>query len=242
MKHLSNLSELELEFTTVLSLTFIGYTFYYFFAFSEKTNEMTLDYLNFKNGPLQQFCFQKIVGFLFMGIFPFLTLSILWGSPLQYGFSEHIGIDTLYWVTGAAVFIIPINFMIAGNPENLKQYPQIRTPTWNNNTFLINFIGWFGYLLAYEFLFRGVLFLGSLSMLGLIPAIALNTVIYALAHLPKGIKETFGSIPVGILVCVITYTTGNIWASFLIHLTMAVSNEVFAFYRHPEMSYDKLTD
>lgn len=240
MQYISNLSEPEFEFTVVILLTLLGYTFYYFLAFSEKSNEVLFRFFKIKKGPIQQFCFQKITGFLIMGLFPFVILSICLQSPLKYGFLENMQSETLFWILGIGLIVIPINFLIAGKPQNLEQYPQIRTPNWSSNTFLVNFVGWFMYLLAYEFLFRGVLFLGSLSMLGLIPAIVLNTAIYSLAHLPKGSKETFGSIPVGILVCFITFKTGNIWASFFIHLTMAFSNEVFAFYRHPEMHYNKI--
>ncbi len=239
MNHLNNLSGPEVEFVIAVLLTLFCYTLYYFTAFSDKISEAFFRLFNINNGAVQQFAFQKITGFVFMGLLPVLVIFICLDSAFHYGLSGNIRIETVYWVVGLASIIIPINFFIAGKPENLKQYPQIRIDSWNRSTFLVNFVGWTIYLLAYEYLFRGILFAGSLAILGIIPAIVLNVTIYALAHLPKGAKETFGAIPVGIIVCAITYQTGNIWASFLIHLTMALSNEVFAFYRHPEMYYKK---
>ncbi len=241
MKYINNLSEAEFEFVVTISLALLCYCSYYFIAFSDKTYTIFSRLFKKEISAIHTFCFQKFTGFLFMGLLPVLVISIYLKSPLDYGLSLNMGFETFYWISGIAVVIIPVSFLTAGNPENLKQYPQIRIPYWNRNTFLIDFMGWFMYLLAYEFLFRGVLFFGSIPMMGLLPAIVLNVAIYALAHLPKGAKETFGSIPVGILVCYITYQTGNIWASFLIHLTMAYSNEVFAFLRHPEMHYHKIT-
>ena len=239
MNHINSLSGPEIEFVIAVLLTLFCYTLYYFTAFSEKAAEALFRLFRIKHGAVEQFGFQKLTGFVFMGLLPILVILICLGSPLPYGLSGSISIETFFWVIGLTAIIIPINFFIAGKPENLKQYPQIRIDSWNRNTFLVNFTGWTLYLLAYEFLFRGVLFTGSLSILGFIPALVLNVIIYALAHLPKGAKETFGAIPVGIIICAITYQTGNIWASFLIHLTMALSNEVFAFYRHPEMYYKK---
>lgn len=241
MKDLYSLSEPEFELIIVLSLALLGYISYYFISFSDSANEAILKFTGLKNNALHQFVLQKTIGFIFMGLFPLLFLTFFLRFPVKYGFGGNIHLQTFYWVVGVSLAIIPINFLIAGKAENLKQYPQIRISTWDKSTFALNFMGWSIYLLAYEYLFRGVLFLGSLPMLGLIPAIVMNVVIYSLAHLPKGIKETLGSIPVGLLICVITYNTGNIWASFFIHLTMAISNELFAFYRHPEMHYKKIT-
>ena len=107
------------------------------------------------------------------------------------------------------------------------------------NTILLNTVGWGLYLLAYEYLFRGILFFGVLPWLGLYATIALNTTIYALAHLPKGAKETIGAIPLGIVVCLITFETGNIWVAFLVHMILALSNDYIALYHHPDMHYTR---
>jgi membrane protease YdiL (CAAX protease family) len=64
--------------------------------------------------------------------------------------------------------------------------------------------------------------------MGLWSAIAVNTSIYALIHLPKGKRETIGAIPLGIVLCLITSYTGTIWAAFWIHCTLALTNEWFS--------------
>ncbi len=72
---------------------------------------------------------------------------------------------------------------------------------------------WVAYLVGYEFLFRGFLFHATLQVWSLWPAIALNCILYALAHFYKGPGEIIGAIPVGILLCYLTLHTGNIWSA-----------------------------
>ncbi|MFN8134788.1 MAG: CPBP family intramembrane glutamic endopeptidase [Bacteroidales bacterium] len=67
------------------------------------------------------------------------------------------------------------------------------------------------------------------------PAIALNTAIYMLVHIPKGIKETLGAIPLGVLLCYLTVQTGSIWIAVMVHIVMALSNEWKAAARAPGM-------
>jgi membrane protease YdiL (CAAX protease family) len=72
-----------------------------------------------------------------------------------------------------------------------------------------------------------------------LPAFALNCAIYALAHLYKGPGETFGAIPVGVLLCYLTLVTGNIWTAVILHSLMALSNEWFSIRFNPDMKFIK---
>lgn len=240
MDSIEIVKESDHEFIILLFIATIAYSTYYFIAFSEKAFTLFSKSLSFQNNPLNKYCFEKIAGFSLLGLLPFSMIMFTFStSPFEFGFAEGLGLKTVYWVLGTSLIIVPLNILIAGNPENLKQYPQLKISTWSNSTILINCSGWLIYLLAYEYLFRGVLFLGILPILGLVKSIALSTAIYVLVHLHKGAKETFGSIPVGVLMCLITIETGNIWASFFIHLVMALSNDFVALHHHPEMKYKK---
>jgi membrane protease YdiL (CAAX protease family) len=90
---------------------------------------------------------------------------------------------------------------------------------------------------AYEILFRGILLFGTLPLLGAPAAILLNMSLYSLTHIPKGLKETLGALPVGFLFCAITLYTGTIWIALLVHGMLAVANDLFALYFHSEMGY-----
>jgi membrane protease YdiL (CAAX protease family) len=79
-------------------------------------------------------------------------------------------------------------------------------------------IVWILYLLMYEFYFRTLLF--PYHDGNLVSAIAINVCFYVLAHTHHG-KEAIGAIPYGIIICLVTASTGNLWAAFLSHLALA---------------------
>ena len=135
--------------------------------------------------------------------------------------------DTKYTLILAAL-LIPIGALNSKGKEHLAIYPQVRMLKWNPIEYLSNISSWGIYLLGYEFLFRGILFLGLIPFVGLYPAIVINTVLYALAHLYKGKKETLGSIPLGIVLCIITAQTETIWTAFAVHWLMATNNFVWS--------------
>ena len=148
----------------------------------------------------------------------FWTIDFTWTST-----------DTKYTLI-LAVILIPMGARNAKGKEHLNLYPQVRMKSWNPIEYLSNIFSWGLYLLGYEFLFRGILFLGLIPFVGLYPAITINTVLYALAHLYKGKKETLGSIPLGIVLCLITAHTETIWTAFAVHWIMATNNFVWSQY------------
>ena len=98
-----------------------------------------------------------------------------------------------------------------------------------------NALGWAAYLFGYEILFRGILLFPLVAEFGVWPAIAVNIALYSSTHIPKGLDETIGAIPLGIVLCVLTLLTGTIWIAFFVHLAMALTNSFTALKHHPEM-------
>jgi membrane protease YdiL (CAAX protease family) len=137
--------------------------------------------------------------------------------------------DTIYSII-LAVLLVPMGMLNAKGKDHLAIYPQVRMKEWHSMEYITNIFSWGLYLLAYEFLFRGILFLGLIPFVGLYPAIIINTVLYTLAHLYKGKKETLGSIPLGIVLCLITAHTQTIWIAFAVHWIMATNNFVWSQY------------
>jgi membrane protease YdiL (CAAX protease family) len=122
-------------------------------------------------------------------------------------------------------------FAVAVNKSaepDTSAYPQLKEAHWTPRLFVMNGTTWILYLLAYELLFRGYLFFLCLEHYPLWVACTINIVIYSLSHLPKGIKETFLCIPFGLLLCMLTWYTGNIWSAVFIHIALALSNEYYA--------------
>lgn len=211
----------------------LGFAAYFFIA-----NASSLNNLFKKNNLVLWIVFQRSTGVLFLGIIPALIgLTLLHKTSVDFGIKAANFLPTLFWILGLSAFLIPMNIIFARKPGNLKIYPQIRAIEWTIKLILINVFTWAAYLLAYEFLFRGFLLFPCERILGYWPAILINTAIYAFVHIPKGMKETLGAIPFGILLCIITFNTGTIWAAFFIHLILALSNDFIAVYANPEMQF-----
>ncbi|MDQ3072284.1 MAG: CPBP family glutamic-type intramembrane protease [Bacteroidota bacterium] len=179
---------------------------------------------------------QRLTGFFFLGFIPFsLALILFRKSPADYGLGFENFDESLLWVLGFAAIILPMNYFNARTAQNRSVYPQMRISEWTIKLVWTNAWSWMAYLFAYELLFRGLLLFGTQPYLGNVTAIALNVTIYTLVHIPKGYKETLGSIPLGIVLCLLTLETGTIWVAFLTHVLLALSNDYFALAAHPDM-------
>ena len=147
--------------------------------------------------------------------------------------------ETALIILGMGVAIVIINLLRAGKPANLVTYPQIKAAKWDLNLLLLSSFGWVVYLLGYELMFRGFLLYGCIETMGIWPAIAINASIYSFAHFFKGIGETIGAIPFGIIICVLTLYTGNFMLAFVVHCFLALSNQTVAMFAHPDIQYVK---
>ncbi|RZT95767.1 CAAX prenyl protease-like protein [Ancylomarina subtilis] len=178
---------------------------------------------------------QRIMGMFFYGIVPLaIVLMLLHGSLRDYGTVLSEPLTTLLWGILFAAIIIPLTLYNAKSPSNLAVYPQIRSKKWTLSTLLISGLTWAGYLLCYEFFFRGFLLFACLREFGTVPAVAINMLIYSIAHIPKGKLETIGAIPLGLVLCVLTISTESIWFAFLAHVIMALSNEWISLYHNKD--------
>lgn len=183
---------------------------------------------------------ERLTGFLFFGVIPWLLLR----TSLP-GFSvRDVGVvlpprvwylpSLLFWV-----LIVAGVSRVAGTPASLEQYPQMRQATWTSAMVLLNALTWALYLAGYEFLFRGLLIFPLLPVLGIAGTMALNLVLYALAHLHKGWREVGGSFVFGALLVLATIFSGSLLISFFSHLVLALSNGYFAARATRKMQYDE---
>ena len=218
-----------------IMLTSISFLLYW--GVSKLTNKSSLFDQNGNNALILKPVLQKLTGFFFLGLIPFIVILITYKRTTNYGIKTENMPNTLYWSAIIVPLIVILSWFVSRNPNNYKNYPQIRIKKWNWKIAFINTFSWLLYLIGYEFLFRGILLFSCLSVFNPTIAIAINTVLYALAHLPKGKMETIGSIPIGILLCYITITTGSIWSAVILHFTMATSNDYISLYFNPKMTF-----
>lgn len=227
-----------LEPVVALSACTLGFIGYYFISGSKLLHALFTKNFGEDKTLVWWIVFQKFAGVVFLGIIPaIIGLITLSKTPADFGMKTGNALLSLYWIAGLSAVIIPINLVFAGKADHLKSYPQIRAREWNIRLILVNTLSWSAYLFAYEFLFRGFLLFACIPTFGILPAIAINTAIYAFVHIPKGVKEALGAVPFGILLCIITINTRTIWAAFFAHLILSQSGEYIAVYFNPEMHF-----
>lgn len=230
----------EVVSSTVILTVTVAFIWYWFLAQSEAIKNRFYRADEFDVASRKHIFFTKYMGFLILGIFPLGLVMGLFGTTLA-----DVGLTwcakttwfSFFWIAVLSIAVIPLAYLSAKKPENLINYPQIRAKHWTNKTFSINLIGWSIYLFGYELLFRGVLLFLLVDTLGVVVAIAINVLVYAISHVPKGLSETLGAIPLGLVLCILTLKSGTIWIAFFVHIALSFTNSLTALAHHPEITY-----
>lgn len=188
--------------------------------------------------PEVQIYLERLLGFVLLGLIPAVLFPALYQKSLaDYGLAWPMGKGiVLWWVIPLVVFVL-MGILRPSKGVNVAFYPQVRKETWGVGRTAINLLSWAVYLAGYEFAFRGLLFFSCLSAFGLIPAIAVNCAIYSISHIPKGMGEAFGAFFMGILFCVIAYYSGSFFIPIVLHLVLAVGNDLKAIAINPQMHF-----
>lgn len=193
-----------------------------------------------REGQIRLVLLTRLLGVFLFGMIPLVIVLAGYREAISWADHETPGRSLLFWLPFAILTIASAIF-IARSDSNLARYPQIRSQEWNYGLLIISALSWVAYLTAYEILFRGYLLFACYNSFGFWPALMINLVIYSLAHIPKGKTETLGSIPVGLIFCIMTLWLGSIWFALLTHITMALSNEWLSLYYSPEMKLRSLS-
>jgi len=184
------------------------------------------------------FFFRKLTGFLLLGIFPALIFMSLKPEILSQ-IDWEFRLSPLTWgITVVLILlIISLNLLAGRQPDVYRKYPQMRFRKWNILRFTANLAGWSLYLIAYEFLFRGIFFTWCFVSYGLWPAIILNSLVYSGVHLNQGKKETIGALFFGVILCLLVWHSGSILPAILLHASLTFSMDISAIWHNPEMDF-----
>ena len=232
------------DFMTIVPVSSLLIFFVIFWFLSQSTNFKKYIYkkYNFDKAAVVHFILLKCFGFIILGILPAIVfLNCIPDAKLaEFGlkFDRSTRLFTLFWTMALSSICITSTYFNAKKTKNLINYPQIKTTIWSNKILIINLLGWTIYLLGYEFLFRGILLFSLYRSIGLWPAISVNVALYSATHIPKGLNETVGAIPLGIVLCLVTISSGTIWIAFWVHLSIAWTNSLTALKYHPTIKYN----
>lgn len=221
----------------------IFFIMYWFISQSPKIKNYYYTKYSFDDASYKHIFFTKIAGFIVMGVIPVIICLFFLDSIslADYGLTiiPETTLFSIVWSVGLMIIVVPITYFSAKKPKNLINYPQVRSKIWNKKMLYLDAIGWFLYLFGYEFLFRGVLLIPLVGVIGVWPAIAVNIALYSTTHIPKGLDETIGAIPLGLVLCLLTLLSGTIWIAFFVHVAMAWTNTFTALKYNPETNYIK---
>jgi membrane protease YdiL (CAAX protease family) len=234
---------LDLKICLPILVTIVFFSVYWFTSKSDKIKRIFYNKSAFDQASLKHILFTKYFGFFSLGIFPTIICLIFLPELTLADLGLTVIYETtffsIFWIFALSAVIIPLTYSSAKKPKNLVNYPQIRAKVWSKKMLFTNALGWFLYLFGYEFLFRGVLLIPLIEPLGMWPAIAINIALYSATHIPKGLDETFGAIPLGFVLCLLTLSSGTIWIAFIVHLVIGWTNSFTALKFHPDMQLQK---
>jgi membrane protease YdiL (CAAX protease family) len=227
------------EIMSILAIVFIAFLVSAHFYINRKKLLLKL-MLKITNDsiaePVVSFSIEKVTGFILFGVIPFIIfIDFLGLSPVRAGFTTGKSAGFWYLFAAMPLFSALMSWLSSKNSKNWKFSPQMRLTEWHPRHFFISASGWFIYLLGYEFLLRGLLWFLCIAAFGFWPALLINVSIYSIIHIPKGLILTLGTIPVGILFCLLTWLTGSFYLAFLTHVTISVTNEIFSVINNPEL-------
>lgn len=184
---------------------------------------------------------QKSLGFVLLGVIPFLLLVAESGSISRAAENSGLtlpgGAGVLLWTLLPVGVVLAATLVRSGKGIPLDFYPQVRRIEWTRRRVFLNALFWILYLIGYEYVFRGYLLFPLVPELGIDGAIALNASLYALAHIYKGPGEAFGAFFLGIIFCLIALATGSFLIPLVMHIIMALGNDMTAVNLSHEMHF-----
>jgi membrane protease YdiL (CAAX protease family) len=189
-----------------------------------------------RSGESIEFISYKLTGILFTGIVPFIIfLLIVKVPPSRIGLV--IGRTFQFWYLLIILIIVTaiVSFQLSKSRKVQEKSPELKIRDWYPRHIILSVSAWLFYILGYEFLFRGVLWFLCSEAFGFWSALAINLLLYAMVHLPQGKLMAIGTLPVGIILCLLSQLTGSFIPAFLIHSLIAVLTDLFSLYHNPEV-------
>ncbi|HLN20874.1 MAG TPA: CPBP family intramembrane glutamic endopeptidase [Bacteroidales bacterium] len=178
----------------------------------------------------------KVAGMAIFGLLPLCLLSFTDISPADIGFStgkikEFKGVTALILMG-----ILTLSYLISTLKNVRSGLLKVNPKEYSTRNMIRGAAGWIIYLSGYELLFRGILWFTCYSAFGFIPALIINLVLYSLAHYQQGLLPMIGSVPAGIVFCIMANMSGSFILPFIAHTTMAISFEVFSVMQQNSLS------
>ena len=220
----------------VIILFTTGWAVYAFLGGSGRLQERFQARYGPRLGAIRYTTFQRVLMACCFGLVPLLVSLVV----LHVDLGSFCRLPRLRRSAGlwALLLFLGAGFGSYFNPELRRpgaRYPQMKLTEWTRPLILYNLLLWALFLVAYEFMYRGLL-LYSLLPYGLGITLTVNAALYALTHIHKGLTETLAAAPFGLALCLLTLATGSFWTAAAIHVSLAVGNGLGAIRFRPDIT------
>jgi len=227
----------DLRVSLIILGTLVFFYLYYYTAHSAVLEKWIYKNTTGITPELKMFLFRKLSGFIFLGVMPaMLYFSLNHGAFARFGFSYTNFFDNIFLITGLMLLIAILLWFRHRKSPNLNTL-QIKTNHWSPTLMVFDILGWSLYLLAYEFLFRGILLFECNDRFGFLPAVVINVAIYSAIHMINGKEQAVGSIFFGAVACYLTLQMGTILIPFFMHITLSGLSDYFSVRMNPGIRY-----
>ena len=177
---------------------------------------------------LHRLAYWSICTFFGYMLVPMLWVKVVMKRSLRetglsgHGFLKHSWIYLLLYLV-----VLPAVYVVSGTESFQSTYPFYE----HAGRSAYDFIAWeLLYALQFmslEFFFRGFLVHGLKRRFGFY-SIFVSVIPYCMIHFGKPAPEAFGSILAGLTLGAFSLFTGSIWLGVVIHISVAVSMDIFA--------------
>jgi len=222
---------------TVLALFTVGFTACYFLSEAPGAAQPLRRRFGERRGAILHALYSKAWMVLCFGLLPLAVALLVFRLRLsEYGLRGFAPYPAALLTAACCAAAGAVAYFNPAHREPGGRYPSFQIDGWTPGVWLLEAASWALYILAYEFMFRGLL-LYALLPWGPWPAIAVNTALYVCTHLYKGQAESIGAVFFGVLLCLLTLWTGSLWPAYLVHLSLAVFNSLGAVVRKPGLGF-----
>ena len=227
----------NLQLALIICGTLICYYLYYYISVSATLKRIVYSKKSTWTCKMAHFLAKKAMGFFILGIIPFtLYLLLIDKNLIDFGCNIQSFVSNFKLILVLSLIILLILF-INQKLNSGNNSLQIKITQWNLSSFLFNAFGWTIYLIAYEFLFRGILLYACYEELGFWTAIAINISIYSAIHMVHGKQQAIGALFFGFIACYFTLKMQTLLIPIFMHLTLSLGSDFFSLRFNPELRF-----
>lgn len=221
----------------VIFAAVIFYYIYYYFVTSGLPEKFCAAINKSVQKEIALFFLKKFSGFVILGLIPGAIYYFLLNRDFgKFGFSiDHFNNNLLIIFSLVTLIVVILFLNQKANKQNNSL--QIRLSEWNILLFSINASGWILYLIAYEFLFRGILLFECYNSFGFWPAIAINIAIYSAIHMVNGKDQAIGALIFGAIACYLTLSQGSLLIPIIMHASLSILSDYFSIRYNNNLSF-----